>query len=763
MEGISRPLSNTYVGSPIERVEDLRMLRGRGQYVGDLEMPGMWHGSVLRSPMAHGRLKSLDISEALKVPGVRAVVVAQDMAPDVPIIPFRRPNVMAEPFRQPVLAFDRVRYVGEPLAFVLADTAEQAEDGVQEILFDIEPLPVVADWRASKADGTLLVESNGTNKVAVFESRKGDVAAAFAEAAHILRSDFSIQRQTALPMETRGLIASWDEETGKLAMSGSAKIPFFNKRTMAAMMKLPEDCVDYIEFDVGGGFGARGEFYPEDFLVAYCARRFKRPIRWIEDRREHFIAINHCREAAAELELALAADGTILGLRGDILVDVGAYMRPNGSTAVRNAAQCVSSTYRIRNMQVDGIAFVSNKTPSGTYRGPGRYESCFFIERLIDMAAAEFGFDRLELRRKNLVSAAEMPWPLADCMPNDGWGNTECDSGDFRITFERCLEEAHWAERAKLQGRLIDGKYHGLGLSNYIEGGGSGPREHVRIETKPDGRVLVYVGSSSIGQGIETIFSQITADALEVDFGRITILHGSTTFLKEGFGSYGSRATVMGGSSVVLAARSILEKFRTAAAEELQVAPDSLRLSGSVAHAADGRSVTLQEMSPLSADGSFVSSKQTYTYGTAIAYVTVDPGTGQVELVDFTIVDDVGKAINPLTLHGQVIGAAVQGLGSVLGEHLAYDGEGQPLVGTLADYLMPVATDFPKVEAITLEMYPSPNNPLGAKGAGEGGTIPVGAAIANAVASALKDFDIQPRHLPLTPARVWELIGEAKA
>ncbi len=763
MEARPRSGINTYVGSPIERVEDFRMLRGEGQYVGDLALPGMWHGAVLRSPMAHGRIRSLDVAEALKVPGVHAIVTAADVGPDIPIIPFRRPNTLAAAFRQPVIARDIVRYVGEPIAFVLADSAEEAEDALQEIAFDIEPLPVVADWRISASNEILLVPSNGTNQAALFQARAGDAEAAFAQAPHVIRSDFSIQRQTALPMETRGLLAVWDEEKGRLSMSGAAKLPFFNKRTMAVMLDIPEDNVDYIEFDVGGGFGARGEFYPEDFLVAFSARRFKRPVRWIEDRREHFTAIGHSRETAADLELALGVDGEILGLRGEVRVDIGAYCRPNGTTAVRNVAQCMSSAYRIPNQQVDALAYVSNKTPSGTYRGPGRYEACFFIERLLDMAAERFGFDRVELRRKNLVTAEEMPWPLATCMPNDGWGNTECDSGDFRITFERCLEEAHWSERAKLQGKLIDGKYHGLGCSAFIEGGASGPRENARIETKADGRVVVFAGSSAIGQGLETILSQIAADALEVDIGRITVLHGSTTLLKEGFGSFGSRATVMGGSAVLLAARAVLEKFRAAAAEKFGVAPDSLHIANATATAPDGRSMTLAEAGDLEADGTFANSKQTYTYGTAVAYITVDAGTGQVELKDYVVVDDVGRAINPLTLHGQVIGAAVQGLGSVFGEEIAYDREGQPLVGTLADYMVPLATDFPVLRAVTLEMFPSPNNPLGAKGAGEGGTIPVGAAIGNAVASALKEFGVEPRHLPLTPARIWELIVEAKA
>jgi carbon-monoxide dehydrogenase large subunit len=751
---------NTFIGSPVERTEDLRFLRGRGQYLDDLTAPGQWHAAIVRSPVAHGRIRAIDAASAHAMPGVRAVLTAADIDKPLPTIPFRRPNPTIAPYAQPVIAEQVVRYVGEPLAIVIAEAAELAEDAAAAVVFDIEHLQPVTDRRASARADVLLFPGTDTNRAALVTAGKGDVEAAFAAAAYRRRESFRTQRLSAMPMETRGLLAEWDG--AKLKVSGAAKLPFFNRRAMAQMMGLSEAAVDYLEFDVGGGFGARGEFYPEDFLVAFAARKLGRPIKWVEDRREHFMAIAHSRETECEIEMAFAADGTILGLRGDIYVDIGAYVRPNGMTPVRNAAQFTSGPYRIPNIHLNAHALTSNKTPAGTYRGPGRFEGAFFCERMLDLAARDLGLDRLAIRRRNLVAVGEMPYRLASVLPNDGFGDTQCDSGDYASPFERCVKEARWAEKAPLEGKLVDGRYHGLGIACFIEGGASGPRESARMTVEPDGNVAVYVGSSSVGQGIETVMAQIAADALELPLERIRIYHGSTSYLAEGFGSYGSRATVMGGCAIVLAAEALLAKFRIAAARKLGVSEGDLKVVDGVARAADGRTLALSEIDALAAEGTFSNSKSTYTYGTAIAHVAVDAKTGQVEVIDYTVVDDVGRIVNPLTLHGQVIGAAVQGLGSVFTEEIAYDENGQLLVGSLADYMIPLATDYPHLRAISLEEHPSPNNPLGAKGAGEGGIIPVGGAVANAVAAALRPFGVEPRALPLTPPRMWQMIQDGR-
>jgi carbon-monoxide dehydrogenase large subunit len=558
-------------------------------------------------------------------------------------------------------------------------------------------------------------------------------------------------------------LAEWDAARGKLTVSGGAKVLFFNRRTLAKEMGLPESAVEYVENDVGGGFGARGEFYPEDYLIPFAARLTGRPVKWTEDRREHLMCLNHAREAECDVEIACTREGTILGLRGHVHVDVGAYMRTNGAVGARNIAQFMSGPYRIPHIDIDVALQLSNKTPVGTYRGPGRFETDFFRERLLDMVAQDLGLDRVEFRRRNLVARQEMPYRIATITPYEK--EEELDSGDYHATLERCLAEAGWAEKAKLAGRLIDGRYHGLGVGCFIEGGAAGPKESARMVLEPDGMYSVYVGSSAVGQGLETAFAQIAADALEVPMDRIKgVFHGTTSYVSDGYGAYHSRSVVMGGSAMLVAAENLRTAIRAAAAARLACESAQIEIvDGRTAVGPNGTSVDLAALAGdgISAEGAFLNSKHTYTYGAHAAHVAVDPKLGHVELIDYVIVEDCGRAINPLTLHGQAIGAAVQGLGGALMEHLRYDAEGQLLTGSLADYLIPTASDFPTIRAVVLEEHPSPINPLGAKGAGEGGIIAVGGVIANAVANALGSLGVEPRQLPLTPTYIWELVQES--
>ena len=749
---------NRYIGASIERVEDLRFLHGRGEYVADLVRDRLLYAGVLRSPVAHGRIRAIKPNPALAVEGVRAVITAAEIGA-VPRIPLRLQSSPAtEPFLQPVIALDRVHYVGEPIAVVLADSAALAEDGVGAIELEFEELPVVADRHISARHDTLLFEEAGSNLAMSFTVIRGDADAAFREAEYTRRERFSVQRHTALPMEPRGLLAEWNTAAGRLTVMGAAKVPFFNRRTLAAMMGLPEPAVDLIENDVGGGFGARGEFYPEDFLIPFAARHMGRPVRWIEDRREHLIAMNHARQMDCEVEIACKRDGTISGLRGEVFVDLGAYIRTNGLTAPRNVVQFFSGPYRIPNIRLTSSAFVTNKTPTGTYRAPGRYEGSFFCERLIEVAAKELGIDSVEMRRRNLISDGEMPYRLARVEPGDLYAETECDSGDYAHALERCLAEFGWEEKRKLQGHLIEGRYHGMALACFIEGGGAGPKENARLELERDGTVTVYVGSAAVGQGLETIMSQIAADALGLTIDKVRVRHGSTTYLEEGYGSFHSRSTVLGGSAVFEGAATLLDKIRTAAAARLGCQLAEIEIADGFAGTPDGRSVALGALAEdgLTVDASFANHhRHTYAYGTAAAHVAVDPGTGLVELVDYLVVEDVGRIVNPLTLHGQVVGATVQGLGGAFMEELVYDANGQLLTGSLAEYLIPSATDFPRIRAISLQHRPSPTNPLGVKGAGEGGIIPVGGLMANAISGALSSFDAEPNELPLSPPRVW--------
>jgi carbon-monoxide dehydrogenase large subunit len=755
-------MRNSFVGAAVERREDLRFLRGRGEYVDDLSARGLLHAVILRSAVAHGRLRAIDFSAALKIRGVHAVITAKDMPGGPPIIPMRlQPLPDFKPYEQPVIAADKVRYVGEPIAVVIADSPAIGEDALEAITVDIEALPAVTSRAAATKGDSLLFGPNSGNIALTFTAACGDADAAFKAAPYRRRERFKVQRHFGLTMEPRGLLAEWDAARGILRVFGAAKVLFFNRRILAKQIGLPEDAIDMVENDVGGGFGARGEFYPEDFLIPFAARHIGRPVKWIEDRRENLMAMNHAREAEAEVEIACGRDGTILGLRGHTFTDMGAYMRTNGAVGSRNVAQFMSGPYRIPNIDVDVTLFMTNKTPVGTYRGPGRFETDFFRERLFDMVAKDLGLDRVDFRRRNLVAESEMPYAIATINPFES--KDQFDSGDYQITLDRCLAEFGWDEKSKLQGRLIDGRYHGIALGCFIEGGAAGPKESARLALNEDGSVTVYMGSSAVGQGVETVFAQIAADALEIPMERIrAVLHGSTAHVSDGYGAYHSRSVVMGGSALLDAAEKFRAAIRAAAAKRLGCDAAAVKLGEETVSGPDARSLKLTEFAGISAEGAFLNKKHTYTYGAHAAHVTVDPKTGRVQVIDYVAVEDVGRIINPKTLKGQVIGSLVQGLGGAFMEHLVYDDQGQLLTGSLMDYLLPTASDFPNLRSVTLEMKPSPINPLGAKGAGEGGIIAAGGVMANAVANALASLGVEPRELPLSPSRVWELVNAKK-
>jgi carbon-monoxide dehydrogenase large subunit len=749
------------VGSAVERMEDARFLSGSGYFADDLAVEGMLHAAILRSPIAHARIVAIDASAALVMPGIHAVITARDIKGDIPVIPLRlAPLPEFEPFRQPVIASDKVRYVGEPVAVVVADSRALAEDALETISIEFEAPSAVTERGASE---TPLFDFAEDNVALRYDAGFGDADAAFASADYVRTERFSVQRHTALPMETRGLLAEWNSSAGRLVVTGATKVTFYNRRALAQMLGLREDDIDLIEIDVGGGFGVRGEFYPEDFLIPFAARKLARPVKWIEDRREHLMAINHSRDIACELSLACRSDGMILGLRGRVFADMGAYIRTNGGVVPAKAAQFLPGPYRIPHVSVSVEAFMTSKTPVGTYRGPGRFEANFFRERLIDMVATDLGIDVAEFRRKNLITEQELPYPIDGLVPYEG--PTSYDTGDYVEVFERALKEIGWHEKRHLQGKLVDGVRHGIGLGCFVESGGAGPKENAALTLEKDGSLTVAVGSSVLGQGLETVLGQIASDTLSIPFDRIRVLHGSTTLLDEGFGTYHSRAVVMGGSAVLDAATRLREKILQQASNHLGRPNSELKIINANVVADNGASVSFAALaagSELQADGTFANDVRTYSYGTHAAHVTVDPRTGAVKVLDYIAVEDVGRAINPAIVHGQAIGAIVQGLGGVFLDHLIYDDQGQLLNASLADYLVPTASDFPVLRAVTLELRPSPSNPLGAKGAGEGGIVAVAAATANAVAAALAPLNVEIHHLPLTPPRLWRLIKDAR-
>jgi aerobic carbon-monoxide dehydrogenase large subunit len=755
--------TNRLIGQPIERTEDLRLLRGKGTFVGDIVREGMLHAVIVRSAVAHGKLLSIDAGAALALPGVHAVITAADLGTPTPRVPLRlQPLPALEPFHQPMLASGKVRYAGEPIAVVVAQTQAIAEDAHDLVVVDIETLPAVTDRKSAEAPKALLFDEHGSNAALTWHATKGDAAKAFADAPYKRKERFSVQRHAAMFMEPRGFVAEWDGVAKRMTVWGVAKVAWANRRILANAMGLEESQVDMIEVDVGGGFGSRGEFYPEDFLIPFASRHAGRPVQWLEDRREHLMTANHARESECELEIAATRDGRILGMRGSAFTNHGAYIRTNGSVAPRNIAQFSSGPYRIDHIDITATMLVTNKTPSGTYRGPGRFEGDFFRERLIDLMASDLRIDRVEIRRRNLVTSAEMPFRLADITPYDH--SDELDSGDNPALLDRCLIDFGWQEKAKLAGKLIDGVYHGIAVGCFIEGGAAGPSEDARIVLETDGRITLYLGTAGVGQGVETIMAQIAGDALEVPFDRITVLHGSTSHVTNGFGAYHSRSTVMGGSAILVAAEKLKQQIRAAAAVKFGCTAAGVTLDGEEVRGA-GKSMTLADVAdqPIEAEGTFHNHKHTYSYGTQAAHVTVDPATGMVAVLDVASIKDCGRMINPLTLKGQAIGSMVQGLGGALLEDLVYDGEGQILTGSFADYLLPSASCFPHLRATVIELKPSPNNPLGAKGAGEGEIVPVGGLLANAVASALSSLGVEPMELPLSPPKVWALVQKAQA
>ena len=754
--------TNRLIGSPVKRTEDLRFVRGRGEYIDDVRREGQLYAYIFRSPVAHGRIVAIDTTRARSLPGVHRIITAADLPRPLPTVNIRlQPMPSLVPFHQPVLASEKVRYVGEPVAVVLADSAARAEDAAAAIGLDIEPLLPVTTRAESCAGTPLLHEAHGSNLAVNYTAFIGDADAAFRTAAYTRREKFRVHRHAAVPMEPRGLLAEWDAKAGRLTLNGAAKVAFFNRRMLAEKMGLPETAVDLIENDVGGGFGARGEFYPEDFLIPFASRLTGRPVKWTEDRRENLMATQHARDADCEIEMACARDGTILALRGNAWCDVGAYIRTNGLVAPRNVVQFMSGPYRIPNIHLESHVQFTNKTPSGTYRGPGRYETDFFRERIFDLVADDLGIDRVEFRRRNLISKDEMPYHIAHITPYEA--DTEYDSGNYASALKRCLTEFDWSRKSEIDGRFIGGRHHGVAVGCFIEGGAAGPKENARMTVEADGAIAIHVGSSAIGQGLETVFAQIAADALEVSFDRVRVRHGSTTLLNEGYGSYHSRAVVMGGSAMLIAAEKLRDEIRNAAAARFGCSAAEVTLDDEKIVGPGGKAAKLSDFAGLTAEGSFANHHHTYSYGAHAALIAVDPNTGQVDILDYVAVEDVGRIMNPATLRGQVLGALVQGLGGTFLERFAYDANGQPLSTSFADYLMPTAPDFPNIRVFLMEEEPSPINPLGAKGAGEGGIIPVGGVIANAVASALKPLGVTVNELPLSPFNVWNMIQAAAA
>ena len=760
------------VGRSVPRLEDRPLVTGRGRFAADVGFEHMLHMRVVRSAHAHGRIMPIDAGAARALPGVVAVWTFADVA-DIPPIDFRLTRIEGlAPYRQTVLARERVRYVGEPVAAVFAADPYVAEDAGDLVAIEVEELPVILD--ASAAPGEF--EDGRSTEPATVEKSYGDVAAAFRDAHAVLELDLAIGRHSGVPLETRGAIARHDAGRDLLELHGAAKVLHWNRDNIARMLGRHPSSVHLFEGHVGGGFGIRGELYPEDVLVCLAALRLGRPVKWIEDRREHLIAANHSRQQRHKVRAAVDADGRLLAIDDEFFHDQGGYVRTHAATVPDLAAAMLPGPYRVPAYRALGHVRLTNKTPGGTYRAPGRFESTFVRERLMDAIAARVGIDRVEVRRRNLVAKEAMPYtrPLATLGTQ-----IVLDSGDYAGLLDKALDAIKWSQLSgELARRRAGGEHVGAGLAIFVEKSGLGPFDGVRVSVDTSGFVEVVTGAASLGQGVETVVAQICADALGVDYRRVRVVHGRTDRIAFGMGAFASRVTVMTGEATRLAAVDVRKKAIEVAAELLQQPVDALEIvDGKVARkgAPAGPSMALGEIAKaleptsklrgarapgLIADGWFYSDHMNYPYGVHIAVAKVDRETGGVTIERYLMAYDVGRAVNPMLVEGQLAGGFAQGVGGTLLEEFLYDERGEPLSVNFADYLMPTAREIPAFDVLITEDAPSPLNPLGLKGAGEGGVNPVGAAIASAIDDAIGVPGAVTR-LPVTPQRMRDILKRA--
>jgi carbon-monoxide dehydrogenase large subunit len=756
------------VGAAVTRVEDPPLVRGRGLFAADVSFPRQLHMRVVRSPVAHARIKAVNATDAVAAPGVVAVWTGEDLA-DLSPIDFRDDRVeKLVPHRQPLLARGRVRYVGEPVAVVFADDPYRAEDAADRVELELDELPAVtsAEHDPVEIDGL-------STEPMIIEKGYGDIAAAFREAHVIVEADVAIGRHSAVPMETRGAIARYDAARDLLELHGAAKVPHRNREQLAKILGRPLSSIHLFEGHVGGGFGVRGELYPEDVLVCLAALRLGRPIKWIEDRHEHFLAANHSRQQRHKLRAAVDKDGRILGIEDDFVHDQGAYVRTHGARVVDLTAGMLPGPYHVPTYRAAGHYRLTNKTPAATYRSPGRYESTFARERLMDAIAQTLGLDRIEMRRRNLIDKSEMPFERPLTALGD---EVVYDSGDYAGLLDKTLNAISWRTlQSQLAARRRNGELVGAGVAVFVEKSGLGPTDGVRVSVDPTGAVEVVTGGSALGQGFETAMAQICAGALGVDYSRIRVVHGQTNRIEHGIGAHATRATVMTGSATHVAALKLRALALDTAAQLMQTPVDALTIvDGRVVRkdAPSGPSIALAEIARRRAPGSkflnggtpglisegwHVTEHMAYPYGVHVAVVKVDRDTGALAVERYLIAYDVGRAVNPVLVEGQLVGGFAQGLGGAVSEEFVYDGAGAPLATTFADYQMLTAHEVPPVDVLLTEDAPSPLNPLGLKGAGEGGVNAVGAAIASAIDDAIgKPGAIT--QLPVTPARLKALL-----
>ncbi len=795
-----------YVGQRIKRTEDPRLIKGLAHYVDDIKLPDTLHVAFVRSVYAHARISKVDISEALKAPGVVAVYTGKDVAEKIGPVPCASALPELKVPNHRVLAQDKVYFVGHPIAAVVATDRYAARDAVDLVMVDYEDLPAVVDVEEAAKGTAIIHETFGDNIAYKLTAGEGDIQAALAASDHVIKQRVVHQRLAPVAMEPRGVLARYFPGEEELTVWSSTQIPHLLRTQLALMIGVPENKLRVITPEVGGGFGSKLNVYAEEALVGWISVQLSKPVKWIETRRENMQATIHGRGQVGEIEVGCKNDGAVTGLRYNVIADLGAYHQLLTPAIPTLTGLMLSGAYKIPAIQINITGCFTNKVATDAYRGAGRPEATYVVERAMDLVAAELAIDPAEVRRKNFPAPNEFPFHTATGL--------EYDSGDYETALNKAQEISGYAalreeqKKARLEGRLI-----GIGVSTYVEICALGPSqampaggwESATVRIEPTGKVTVLTGASPHGQGQETSFAQIAADELGVDLNDVTVIHGDTGVVQYGIGTFGSRATAVGGTAVFVAIQKLKEKAHKIAAHMLKADASSVAFEGgryslqaAAAAAATGTSEPLvpvgeapagalpephtngkssftiqdialaahlaKELPPdtepgLSATYFFEPKNFTFPFGTHIAVVEIDRETGDIKFLRYVAVDDCGKVINPLLVDGQLHGGIVQALGQAMYEEVVYDEQGQLITGTLMDYAVPRASQIPELELARTET-PSPVNPLGVKGVGEAGTIGATPAIVGAIVDALAPFGVRHLDMPVKPEAVWRIIRE---
>ena len=768
-----------FFGAAVKRLEDPALLTGRGQFTDDISAPDMLHAVFVRSPHPHARFTTINTKSALAMPGIHEIYTLADFPSDVRdnrLLLLLPSPAISQPVMPHLLSAGEVTYVGEPLAVVIADTRHRGEDAIAAVEIDWEPLAAAADARDAVQPGAPVAHSSSTDNIAArFVSQYGDADTVFPGAAHVVSMSIRHHRGGGHALEGRGALAIHDPDEGHTMLWSATQTPHQVKRNIIGIMGWNENEIDVIAPDVGGGFGPKAMFYPEEAVVPFCARKLGRPIKWTEDRREHFVCASQERDQYWDVEAAFDENGKILGVRGTMIHDTGSYI-PWGIVSPLIAATTVPGPYILPNYHLETIVALTNKVHVTPVRGAGRPQAVFTMERLMDKAADLIGLDRAEIRRRNLIPADRMPYKVG-LIFRDG-KPVMYDSGDYPRCQAEALEKIDYdGFPARQQAARAEGRYLGIGIGNYVEGTGLGPFEGATVRIAPSGKIFLLTGAAPQGQGHRTTMAQLCAEKFGVGIEDIEVCLADTTKIAHGVGTFASRIAANAGPSVHLASIEVRDKVIKIAAHLLEAAEEDIELDsgkafvrgvpkmsvtlGQVAHAVAGVPgfAIPSGMEPgVEATHYFAPDQSAYCNGTHIAEVEVDIETGHVVLVRYVIAHDSGNLINPMIVEGQVQGGFAHGVGNALFEEQHYDDHANPLTMTFAEYLLPAAGDVPDAETIHIES-PSPLNPLGVKGAGEGGTIPAAASIIAAVENALAPFGVELSDVPVTPQKLVSLIA----